>query len=537
MEGLSLYRPMPGQERFHRSAAGERLVRGSNRAGKTLCAAVDVASALTGQNVTAADGRPIPNSYPKTDGVIYATGVNSDHVAKTFFRLLFKRGAYKIIRDTGTGRWRAYDPTSAADVLRKHERRPSNPLVPKRLIKQVAFNSKAKDEVKVVKMKNGWEIWFFSAKATPPAGDPIDVAWLDEEIGEGHYVELRFRLIDKQGKLVWSATPQCGREELYAMHMRAEEQAGLPDPDVEEFFLKSLENPHLPQDELRKVADACLDEADVRVRVDGDFIYESFRVYGEFDPDMHGLDLEGGIPDDWTRYVAIDPGHTVAAVLFGAVPPPWYQLGDVQVGHMLVLYDEIYLKRATARRVAEALHKKLKGRTEQVVERWWIDNRAARQTQIASGKRVGEQYTEEFKKLGLKSRRTGSAFSFGNDSPDDGISAVRTWLELRPNGLPKLMVLRRKSTTTGRWVTACPELLGEFKKYHRQKDRRGQLLDAPVKANDHLMDDVRYLVMGNPQHVAVPAAARADSYAAAAMKDLTKRYRPGQAGPATTVFG
>src|SRR5260370_35448708 len=49
-EGLRLYEPLPEQERFHQSSYQERLLRGSNRGGKTLPAAVEVARAVTCQD-------------------------------------------------------------------------------------------------------------------------------------------------------------------------------------------------------------------------------------------------------------------------------------------------------------------------------------------------------------------------------------------------------------------------------------------------------------------------------------------------------
>ena len=49
LESLRLYEPLPLAEQFHESKAYERILLGSNRSGKTLAAAVEVARAEIGR--------------------------------------------------------------------------------------------------------------------------------------------------------------------------------------------------------------------------------------------------------------------------------------------------------------------------------------------------------------------------------------------------------------------------------------------------------------------------------------------------------
>jgi len=66
---------------------------------------------------------------------------------------------------------------------------------------------------------------------------------------------------------------------------------------------------------------ACNDGAHQAIRVEGRNAAEGQRVYIEFAPrTLHKC--PAFIPgDDWTRYGFFDPGRTVAAALFFAVPP------------------------------------------------------------------------------------------------------------------------------------------------------------------------------------------------------------------------
>ena len=70
---------------------------------------------------------------------------------------------------------------------------------------------------------------------------------------------------------------------------------------------------------------------------EGEFTNESTLMYPTFNPSVHILPREElpAVPNDWTRYVAIDPGHAVMATLFAAVPPD---------EKYLLIYDELYIR-------------------------------------------------------------------------------------------------------------------------------------------------------------------------------------------------
>jgi hypothetical protein len=121
MEALHLFIPMDEQERFFSSNADER-----------------VASAATvGQD----DGdlhrdcacrhraRSRTTSTPKEDGRCILVGRDQTQCAKVFYQKLFVPGAFQIIRDLETGKWRVFKPNDPADMDREDEARKAPPLI------------------------------------------------------------------------------------------------------------------------------------------------------------------------------------------------------------------------------------------------------------------------------------------------------------------------------------------------------------------------------------------------------------------------
>ena len=173
-ESLRLYEPLPIAEQFHASGAPERILRGSNRSGKTLASALEIARALTGQDPY--------HKYPETDGRCFIVGMDGKHNAEVLFRKLFRPNAFRIIRDNTTNLWRTWRPWQDDDLTRKRESKPSRPLVPSYMVKTYSWENKAEGVPNLVRLHNGWEARFFSSLGTPPQGSDVDLVWMDEEI-------------------------------------------------------------------------------------------------------------------------------------------------------------------------------------------------------------------------------------------------------------------------------------------------------------------------------------------------------------------
>lgn len=473
IEGLKLYHPLPTAEFFHNSRAKERIVRGGNRTGKTLGACAEVARIVTGQHAD-------PN-YPKENGIAYLVGKDGREVSQVLHKKLFKPGAFRIIRDKFTNAWRAFDPASADDLDRRHLSKPAPPLIPRRMIETESWENKKENLPKMIRLLNGWELHFFTSMGKAPHGTDIDLALFDEEIlDETWYPEIAARLIDRNGSFIWSATPQAGTMQLYRLHERAEEQAEkkVKKPTVEEFLFTRLENVHVHGEGIDVFRDK-LDDDELNVREHGEFAFLAWKVYPEYTPALHEYGMQE-IPTNWTRYVAIDPGHRIAAALFCAIPPP-------EEGDEGWMYDELYIKDCDAVKFAQAMSHKQVG---QNFYAFIIDWNAARQTEMASGRTIHEQYSEQLLKQHVKCELTGNSFLIGDNNRKAGIEACRLWIRSMDGKAPKLRVIRDK----------CPNFITEIKKY-RKKRINGVVTDEPEdrKGDSHLMDCFRYIVQSRPQ--------------------------------------
>lgn len=463
-ESLRLYEPLPSQERFHRSLFQERLLRGSNRGGKTLPAAVEVARAVTGQDPH--------GKYPRTGGLCVCVGKDGNHCADPMWRKLARSGAFRIIRDLRTGLWRAFHAYDPSDLARVAEAKPAPPLIPQRFIKSIAWNNKKLSQPEKVTLHTGWEIMFRSSEGKPPQGIQADLVWFDEEIIDPDwYPELSGRIVENKGRFIWSATPQAGTEHLFNLHKRAQEGDRL----VEEVLVLLAENKHI-DDQAKLDFASKLSPEERRVRIDGDFAIIGHLVYPEYSPLVHNCDWFR-IPDNWTRLLAIDPGRQICAVLFAAVPPN---------GNHVYFYDELYIRQCTAEILGERLKEKCGDHRFHV---FLIDGHASRVGEMGSGVTVEQRYIDELKKHRIRSEH-GYCFTWGCDEPKAGELAFRSWLQIRPDGSTKLRVLRG----------ACPEFENEIGRYHYQKIR-GLLTDKPLKKYDHLMDCARYIAAYDPKYV------------------------------------
>jgi hypothetical protein len=486
-EALRLYEPLPVVERFHQDKRDERLVRGGNRSGKTCAAAVEFARAVTGSD---------PHSKYPAVGRAIAVGLNGNHLGEVMYRELFRAGAFKVIKDLKSGKWRAYRP--ALDRGRAREAKPAGPLIPPRYVKEIAWEEKKRQIPKRVSLTTGWEIVFYSSLGAPPNGIDVDLWWFDEEIENSEwYPEVAARMLDRKGKGFWSATPQAATPELFNMHLRAQDG----DANVGEHVLLLADNPHVDEEDKEKLA-AKLTEEERRVRIYGEFALSGFRVYPEYDKRVHNYDLQGPLPRDWTRYVAVDPGRQVCAALFLAVPPP-------AVGKFVLLYDELYIRNCDAHAFAQGMLSKSDGVMPQA---FLIDGNAGRVTEMGSGKNIEMQYSRALKAVKIRSVTTGYGFCWGAEDVKAGINQMHSWLRIGPDGRPYLRVAKGR----------LPCFEEEIVRYHYRRIK-GMPSDEPEKKHDHLLDAARYLSMFDPQYRKPKVAKAGKSYAVRALEAKRRR--------------
>lgn len=514
IDALNLYEPLPLQDDFHSTDCRIRLLRGSNRSGKTLSSMVEVARMATGRDPWL--------KYPSRDGRAYIVGKDLKHIGEVIYPKLFKAGAFKIIRDTVTNEWRAYRPWQ--DEHRKKESKPAPPLIPPRMVKSIAWEQKAKSIISKCTLINGWELLFLSSLGKPPQGADLDAAVFDEEIVDSEWFpEMSARLLDREGHFWWGATPQAGTDRLYEIHLRCEREwedykmkVG-PTPTAREYVILLADNPHILEEQKRALA-ADLDDTAHSVRIGGEFALLSSKVYPEFAKKLH-LTPYFEIPSNWTRYAAVDPGRQICAVLFLAVPPS----GDPKEHHVF-LYDELYIPECDAEKFGDQFSVKVSSNS---FESFVIDNRMGRQTQISTGKTIEEHYSLALEKRRVTSRATGSGFEWGSDDVGGGIEACRNWLRLQPaTGRPRLQVMEDK----------CENFLWEIARY-RYKRLNGMVIDTPEdRGRVHLMACFRYLSMADPRWVE-PGAKKSKLGGAYLAFLAKKRQQKAASGISAVVFG
>ena len=481
IEALKLYRPNPNQEEIHRCRASEILVIGGNRSGKSLCTFVEDARAVTGQD-------PF-DKYPKENGTLVVIGKDWKHLGLVCYPLLMKEGAFKIIKDTETGEWRAFDPVLDAD--RRKEARPAPPLIPPRFVKKVSWLLKSAGYCQKITLTTGWEIHFFSSEGEPVQGYQADRIHCDEDLNDERWIpESLARIVDRRGKFCWSAMPHSTNNALLSMKERADASTDAlgEKSAIRLFRLRFLDNPYLDSEEKKRSIErwAASGEDVLRMRSEGDFTVDSVLVYPSFDMTIHGFDRsglpDGTIPSDWCRYAVIDPGHAVTAVLFAAVPPS---------GDFWLVYDQLYLRQSNAVVFGDQFSKKVEG---QHFHAFLIDAHGGRLRDIGSGRLPVEQYTEQLMKRGVRSQITGSSFLAGCDDIIARCESTRAALHIRPNGSPQLRIL------TG----AVPDLEREIKRYRKMVNYVSGVAIVTDKPNTrgevHLCQCLEYLCAYRPSY-------------------------------------
>ncbi len=516
LEALRLYRPNPNQEKIHECRASEILVIGGNRSGKSLSTFVEDARCVTNQDPH--------GKYPK-EGILVIVGKDWKHIGLVCAPLLFRAGAFRIIKDEKTGEWRAYDPVN--DAHRKAETKPAPPLIPPRLVKSTSWVLKSANYMQYCKLHTGWEIHFFSSEGDPVQGFQCDRAHIDEDVNnEGWVPELQARLVDRKGVFCWSAMPHSTNNALLGLKERADasEEALGDKSHIRQFKLRMLDNPFLDTEEKKKSIErwSALGEDVLRMRAEGDFITDSVLCYPNFDIRIHGMDRaelpEGQIPHNWCRYAVIDPGHAVTAVLFCAVPPN---------GDYWLCYDQLYLRQCNATIFGDEFAKRVR---DWHFHAFIIDAHGGRLRDIGSGRLPVEQYTEQLLTRNIRSQITGSSFLAGCDDIPARTEATRTALHIRPVGTPQLRVLRN----------SCPDLERELKRYRKQVNYvsgTAIVTDKPnTKGEVHLCQCLEYLCAYRPKYHAPPIRnGEPDPWWVKWQRERKKRL--GEGGPGYVFLG
>lgn len=536
-DSLKLFRPLLTQEDYFLSEASEVLSKGGNRTGKSLCTAVKFAAIARDVPITFADGSHHDMRLPHQKGrplTMWVVGLQLNHIGQTIYRLLFEPGAFNIIRDEHTRRWRAYEPLT--DRHRRDECRGAFPLIPDTEIKSIGWVKPSLKEFAVIELMNGTKIYAFASTSDVKQGDPVDIIWIDESIAQpGHYDEWQARISDRSGRIFWSTMPRPDVGPLIRINQRAiDQQIEIAEgirkkADVESYTFRLSQNSHIDDEEKRKRREGWASEDVRRQREDGDFVFDSLLLYPHFGVAIHSawdqtpetddklgatLRANNGVPpEDWTRELILDPGTAKPGVLFGAIPPEEFWVAG---NPYYVVYDEIY----TPRLDAESLAEKIKARSnDYVFHRFIIDGKAGQQKAMSYSMTVQQNYSQAFAKRGLLCETSGSGFIPGDPNWETRSHALERWMHMRPCGRPQLRIV----------VDRCRNLVAQLQSNVRKtiKGIDGQPIPLEKPA-DNQLDDLRvcleYWASRFPKYVRPSARILGESQGTRAYKDLQKMF-------------
>lgn len=501
-EPTKLYEPFGPAIDFHKSQAKQRILYGSNRSGKTTGAMLDLA--------WVAMNRHPYRKCPK-GGLLLAVGKDENHIANVMWKkLAFANPEYRMIKDDETGHYRSYRPWT--DAHRKDESEPMPPMLPSRVIKRVVWRDAGVGAPQKVILNTDWEILFFTAggSAKPPQGLTADGCYFDEEIPQpDFYDECMFRLVDRGGFFVWSATPQRAGPKMWNLHLEALKELEKPPKErrVEEFYVTLEDNPYIAQSE-KEFIKKSLEHDDIayRVRVLGQFLMETALTYPMFSRNVNTCEAFE-IPSNWCRYAAIDPGFTVAAVIFFAVPPE---------GNRAYVYDELMIRQCSSEGLAKEMRHRTMGKR---FHAFLIDEHGSKRTEVM-GESIREQYQKAFEKYKVRSSLGYGFISIGGGevrTVTPGVHKVRDWLlPTEEDGKPRLIVFNH-----------CHGLIRDIESLHN-KIKNGVASETPDEQSKHAAAALRYGVMHGLKYVKPRKRKKKDSPTKKILKQFLGERKKGR---------
>lgn len=290
-------------------------------------------------------------------------------------------------------------------------------------------------------------------------GASLDYVWFDEEPPRDIYEECLMRVMDRRGDIFGTMTPLKGRtfiyDEIYLNRRK--------NPEIWYEFMNWEDNPFLSGREI-KLLEGALGSSSLDSRKYGRFSEGYGLVYPEFDDSVHVID-PFPVPREWQEVISIDPG------LNNPLSAHWYCVdwdGNVYVvAEHYRAGKDIDFHAGRIREISEKLgwKKDSAGRYAAIIDS------AANQRTLASAKSVAELFYE--RGIAVNTNVDKDVFS--------GISRVKSYLA-RGNGTPDIYIFKN-----------CENMISEFKGYSWGSG------DAPVKRDDHSMDELRYFIMTRPR--------------------------------------
>lgn len=290
----------------------------------------------------------------------------------------------------------------------------------------------------------------------------------DEEPPKAIRKECEMRLVDYGGDELFTMTPLQGMSWMYDDIWEPFQKGRLEDGTI--VLVDMDDNPHLDERTKQRVLKG-LSAEERQARKSGRFVHFAGMIYSDFSRNRHVVPGIAELPPGVKVLVGIDPGmRHMAAVL-------WVYL---TADDRMVAFDELALQGHTVAQVAQAVHlrnqrwgREVDGRIVPLRAAWYVIDPAARNVVHQTGRSDQMEFADH-----------GVVTILGQNSVTAGINRVRERLESQ-----RLIV-----------TADCPVLIEQFRKYRWRKPSRTESdpKEEPVKADDHMLDALRYVVMSRP---------------------------------------
>lgn len=291
-------------------------------------------------------------------------------------------------------------------------------------------------------------------------GTAKHVIWCDEEPPADCYTEMLYRTLTTQGIVLVTFTPLQGMSEVVTGFLEPTDEAATHKVYVQAGW---RDVPHLSEADKAALI-ATTPPYQIKARTEGEPVLGAGAIYPIAEDNL--IVPTRAIPDTWRKVYGMDVGWNRTAVIWAAQDPGT---------GALELYDEHYMGQGEPPSHAAAI----KARGDWV--RGVIDPASC-----ASSQKDGEKLIEIY-----RSKDLGLHLHVAENAVEAGLVAV--W---------NLMITGRL-----RVQAHLANWLREFRKYHR--DEKGKI----VKANDHLMDATRYLVVSGEPFLSLPPQPKRPAFA------------------------
>ena len=290
-------------------------------------------------------------------------------------------------------------------------------------------------------------------------GTSLDFVWFDEEPPEDIYMECRMRVLDKCGEVFGTMTPLKGLTWVYNVIYLNESG----DDDIWYEQMEWGDNPYLNKNEIDKLS-AVLSEDELNSRKYGNFTSGTGLVYNEFD-ERYNVIEPFDVPYEWYDKISIDPG------LHNPLSAHWYACDyDGNIYVIAEHYEKLQTVEHHANKIKE-ISSRLNWPTRNGKIEAIIDS-AANQKTLAGTKSV----TELFYECDI------NTCPYVNKDMFSGINRVKSYFK-NSLGERKLFIFKN-----------CVNLIREIKGYFWGNN------DAPIKKDDHALDELRYYIMSRPEN-------------------------------------